>query len=201
MATSFVRSANTHFKLQRWNLWSKTFKVYLWHGDRGFSDWRASSAWTTPHLGSARVPTGDQIISDVDCFYFFHIRWWFLFFISDDDCFYFFFISDDDSYFSYQMMVAILFFVVHIRWWLLFCFLLFISDDDCCFCFLSYEMMILIFHMRWWLLFYIRWWLKPFLVFFLLNPSMPKRYFCTSKQFIVFKKQMLQAANSDLFNP
>ena len=29
---------------------------------------------------------------------------------------------------------------------------------------------------------------------------MPKRYFCTS-QLIVLKKQMLQAANTDLFNP
>ena len=30
---------------------------------------------------------------------------------------------------------------------------------------------------------------------------MPKRYFCTSIWFRVFKKQMLQAANTDLFNP
>ena len=30
---------------------------------------------------------------------------------------------------------------------------------------------------------------------------MPKRYFCTSIKFIVFKKQILQASNPDLFNP
>ena len=30
---------------------------------------------------------------------------------------------------------------------------------------------------------------------------MPKRYYCTSIEFIVFKNQMLQAANTDLFNP
>ena len=30
---------------------------------------------------------------------------------------------------------------------------------------------------------------------------MPKRYFCTSIKFLVFKKQMLQAANTGLFNP
>ena len=33
------------------------------------------------------------------------------------------------------------------------------------------------------------------------NPLMPKRCFCASIQFLVFKKQMLQAANTDLFNP
>ena len=33
------------------------------------------------------------------------------------------------------------------------------------------------------------------------NPLMPKRYNCTSIYFSVFKKQMLQAANTDLFNP
>ena len=30
---------------------------------------------------------------------------------------------------------------------------------------------------------------------------MPKMYFCTSVSFSVFKKQKLQAANTDLFNP
>ena len=35
----------------------------------------------------------------------------------------------------------------------------------------------------------------------LLNPLMPKRYFCTSIKFIVFKKQTLQGANTDLLNP
>ena len=30
---------------------------------------------------------------------------------------------------------------------------------------------------------------------------MPKRYFYTSIKFLVFKKQVLQAANTDLFNP
>ena len=30
---------------------------------------------------------------------------------------------------------------------------------------------------------------------------MPKKYFCTSVKFIVFKQQMLQAANTDLFYP
>ena len=30
---------------------------------------------------------------------------------------------------------------------------------------------------------------------------MQKRYFCTSIKLTVFKKQMLQAANTDLFNP
>ena len=33
------------------------------------------------------------------------------------------------------------------------------------------------------------------------NPLMSKRYFSTSKLFIVLKKPMLQAANTDLFNP
>ena len=33
------------------------------------------------------------------------------------------------------------------------------------------------------------------------NPLMPKRYFCTFIFFIVFKKQMLQPASTDLFNP
>ena len=33
------------------------------------------------------------------------------------------------------------------------------------------------------------------------NPLMPKRYFCTSKLFLVFKKQMLQRASTDLLNP
>ena len=34
------------------------------------------------------------------------------------------------------------------------------------------------------------------------NPLLPKRYFCASIQFIVFKKQLLQGANTDLFfNP
>ena len=35
----------------------------------------------------------------------------------------------------------------------------------------------------------------------LFNPLMPNGYLCTSIQFIVFKKKMLQAANADLFNP
>ena len=35
-----------------------------------------------------------------------------------------------------------------------------------------------------------------------IDPLMPKRYFCTSSFFfLVFKKQMLQATNTDLFNP
>ena len=33
------------------------------------------------------------------------------------------------------------------------------------------------------------------------NPLTPQRYFCTSNEFTVFKKQVLQAANTDLFNP
>ena len=32
------------------------------------------------------------------------------------------------------------------------------------------------------------------------NPLMPKRYFYTSILFLVFRKQMLQTANTDLFN-
>ena len=40
---------------------------------------------------------------------------------------------------------------------------------------------------------------QPRLSHRLINPLMPKKYFCTS--FIVFKRQMLQAANTDLFNP
>ena len=35
----------------------------------------------------------------------------------------------------------------------------------------------------------------------IVNPIMPNRYFYTSVLFIVFKKQMLQGANTDLFNP
>ena len=34
-----------------------------------------------------------------------------------------------------------------------------------------------------------------------LNPLMPKRYFCTSIKFKVFKKQQLQTANTDIFLP
>ena len=30
-----------------------------------------------------------------------------------------------------------------------------------------------------------------------INPLMPKRYFCTTISFIVFKKQMIQGANTD----
>ena len=33
----------------------------------------------------------------------------------------------------------------------------------------------------------------------MINPLMPKSYFCTSN--LVYKKQMLQAANTDLFHP
>ena len=29
---------------------------------------------------------------------------------------------------------------------------------------------------------------------------MPNRYFCTSIKFLLFRKQMLQAVNTDLFN-
>ena len=36
---------------------------------------------------------------------------------------------------------------------------------------------------------------------FCFHPLMPEKYFCTSIWFIVFKIQMLQAANTDLFNP
>ena len=32
------------------------------------------------------------------------------------------------------------------------------------------------------------------------NPLIPKWYFCTSIYFMVFKKQVLQAANTDVFN-
>ena len=35
----------------------------------------------------------------------------------------------------------------------------------------------------------------------LFNPLMPRKYFCNCIKFIVFKKQMLQAANTDLSNP
>ena len=34
-----------------------------------------------------------------------------------------------------------------------------------------------------------------------INPLMPKRCFCASIYFMVFKKQMFQAANTELFNP
>ena len=34
----------------------------------------------------------------------------------------------------------------------------------------------------------------------IINALMPKRYFCTYIQFIAFKKHMLQAANTDLFD-
>ena len=41
----------------------------------------------------------------------------------------------------------------------------------------------------------------PHLPHDMLNPLMPKSAFCTSIKFIAFKKQMLQSASSDLFNP
>ena len=34
-----------------------------------------------------------------------------------------------------------------------------------------------------------------------LNPLVPKVYLCTLLAFIIFKKPMVQAANTDLFNP
>ena len=35
----------------------------------------------------------------------------------------------------------------------------------------------------------------------LVNPLLPKSNFCTTIYFIVFKEQMLQADNNDLYNP